>query len=194
MSHRHRRIALTVIVVSLVTLAVGVLIDRYQVNVPIEGGREHQPYLGVEGLSLDFTVNRYTRLADLVVIATPISDRALPFSENPLIPEAARSDEMYSAGYHDVTVEVAEYLKGTGPRTLSVRRLDPPPGVLFSSSAPEPTLGQAQVMFLSRGDGLWKGGYLVMGEPALGVVSGDKVTLPFAPDMSLEEFRRRVEE
>lgn len=49
-------------------------------------------------------------------------------------------------------------------------------------------------MFLSRGDGLWKGGYLVMGEPSLGVVSGDRVTLPSAPNMSLEEFRRRVEE
>lgn len=119
MSHRHRRIVLTVIVVILVTLVVGVLIDRYQVNAPIESRPEPRPYLSVEGVSLEFTVNRYARLADLVVIATPISDRTLPFSDNPLIPESARSDEMYSAGYHDVTVEVAEYLKGRDQERLA---------------------------------------------------------------------------
>jgi hypothetical protein len=192
MTNRHRRSVLTLVVVILVALVLGVVINRYRVNAPHEGPDVERPYMSVDGLSLDFTVKKYAKLADLVVVATPVSDNTRPFSDNTQIPEAARSDEMYSAGYHDVTVEVAEYLKGTGPDRLSVRRLDPPPGVVFSSSAPKPVMGKEQVMFLSRGDGLWTGGYLVMGEQALGEVSDEKVILPSAPEMSLGEFRRKV--
>ncbi len=161
---------------------------------PIEGraAKGNDSHLSVQGLSVRFTIQRYSRLADLVIRGVPTSDVVRPFTSNGAIPDSAKDDEMYgTAGYHDVTVRVTEYLKGEGGDTVSVRRLDPPPGVGFSSSAPEPELDKEQVMFLSQGEGLWSGGYLVLGEQSLAPVVGGAVKLP-GGSVLLSEFRERV--
>lgn len=47
-------------------------------------------------------------------------------------------------------------------------------------------------MFLSQGEGLWTGGYLVLGEQSLGSVADGAVNLPEEGSVPLSEFRERV--
>jgi uncharacterized protein YndB with AHSA1/START domain len=188
----RRTYAVVAIVATALALALGWLATS--------GARSSDPgdterYLSMHGLQKAFTVKKYAKLADLVVVATPVSDEVHPFTENEAIPEWARNDENYAtAGYHDVTLEVSEYVKGRGPDTVSVRRLEPPPGTVFDSSAPVPVLGQPQVFFLQEGDGVWTGGYLVLGEEALASVEGDVVKFKSGKEMKLDDFRKEVKE
>lgn len=135
--------------------------------------------LSIEGLHSPFEVKRYAKLADLVVVGTPVAENVHQFTENAQIPESAKSDEMYAtAGYYDVTVQVNEYMKGKGPEQLSIRRLAPPPDVMFGSSVPEPQLNQTYVFFLQTGTELWTGGYLALGQESLGAIEVDIVDFP----------------
>lgn len=150
-------------------------------------------FMSIDGLQLPFEVKRYAKLADLVIVGTPVSDEVHSFTENASIPEWAKSDEMYAtAGYHDVTIQVAEYVKGKGPEAISIRRLAPPPDVSLASAAPVPTLDQQQVMFLQEGTGLWTGGYLILGEQSLADLVNDIVKFKSGKEQRLDEFRKDV--
>lgn len=151
-------------------------------------------YIAINGLSERFTVQKYAKLADLVVRGTVVSDVVRRFTENNQIPDSYKSDEMYGASYHDVTVAITEYIKGKGPDQISVRRLAPPEGYVLSGTAPEPFLGRDQVMFLSEGTGLWSGGYLVLGDQSLAEVVEGKVKLKTLPQMAMDDFRKEVGE
>lgn len=189
MTRRNRRAAIALAVIA--AAAAGALLWAQ----PRSGATRVQAEgsLSIEGLKkFPFAVKQYAKLADLVVIGTPVSEKVYPFTENPLIPESAKNDEMYAtAGYYDVTVRVSEYLKGKGPEQLSVRRLAPPTGVGLEGEAPTPTIDQTYVFFLSEGTELWTGGYLPLGFESLGVVTDQIVNFP-SEQSTVEKVREDV--
>lgn len=173
---RNRRFSIALIVLATAAIATSVAATVRSGEV----SDRTEKSLSIEGLKKSpFEVKQYAKLADLVVIGTPVSESVHPFTDNPLIPESAKSDEMYAtAGFYDVTIQVTEYLMGKGPDQLSVRRLAPPPDVVFDSEAPTPLLNQSYVLFLTSGTDLWTGGYLALGQESLGSISSNEVSFP----------------
>jgi hypothetical protein len=148
----------------------------------------------IGGLSANLTLRQRAYVSDLIIRGTPISDTVHRFTENGAIPESAKQEKLYqTAGYHDVVIQVAEYLKGSGPTTLSVRRLASIGGVGIEDAAPVPALDKEQVMLLFQGTGVFVGGYLILGPEGLGkVFDNDLLSFPSGTTLSLDELRQAI--
>ena len=131
--------------------------------------------VGAFGLEAPLSLIELTQLADLVVIGTAVTDRVVPFTANSAIPPEER-DRIYAKGaFHDLTLEVGEYLKGSGARAISIRwHASTPQLTIVSEHLPNLVTGTPYILFLERGRGVWVGGYTVLGSRGLGtVVNGD---------------------
>jgi hypothetical protein len=139
--------------------------------------------------------------SDLIVVGTPIEDEVRPFSAKPRREEQLARRAGIGA-YHDVQVEVHEYLKGASPEEISVQRRAASPESSSaaggeqsntSGDAPAPAVGEEQIFFLFEGRGPWAGGYLLLGEQGIGQESGDVVTTRSGDRFTLAELRAIVE-
>jgi hypothetical protein len=79
--------------------------------------------IGVFGMEAQLSLPELAREADLVVIGTAGLDQVRALTENAAVPPEARDGRIYTRGsYHDLTFSVLEYLKGSGPPSVSIRR------------------------------------------------------------------------
>jgi len=133
--------------------------------------------IGVYGLEAPLSLAELSQRADLVVIGTVASDVVRPFTANPDVPISDRDPKIYAKGaYHDVRLNVIEYLKGRGPQQLSIRSFASSGSLgLIASEAPTLIPGQQYALFLQRGESVWSGGYLVLGSRGVGQVTGSTV-------------------
>lgn len=138
------------------------------------GKDEPQAVQGVSGVQQrDLTAADLVQRADLVVIGRPVSDTVKPFTANPDIPERYHETIDYQQGsYHDVKVEVTRQIKGTSPRTISIRRHADGAGLGVEGELPEPVLDKEQVLILFKGEGVWVGGWLLF-HGGVGLREGD---------------------
>jgi hypothetical protein len=145
--------------------------------IDVGGGQE---LVGFMGSQLLLPLPELTRRADLVVIGTAVGDTVQPFTANVGISSALRSDPSYLSGaYHDLTFHVIEYLKGSGPDGLSIRRRASTQTQVVVTEEVTPLMaGRQYVLFLEKGVGLWTGGYYPIGTQAVGVVNGSSATFP----------------
>jgi hypothetical protein len=129
--------------------------------------------VGVGAIEAPLSMSELTQLADLVVVGTALRDRVVPFMANPAVPAEERDPEMYAKGFfQDVTFDVSEYVKGDGPKTLSVRAFaSTPQFTILTSGFPNLEPGKTYALFLETGRGLWVGGYTVLGMRGVGTVA-----------------------
>jgi copper(I)-binding protein len=121
-----------------------------------------------EAVSVRLSEAELREAADVVVRGTVVSDEVVAFRANREVPEAAQADPLYRHGsFHDVRVRVNEYVKGDGPRVVSVRRRDIPADAPGADDLPKPRVGEEYTLYLDTGRGVWQGGYLLLGEQGL---------------------------
>jgi hypothetical protein len=130
-------------------------------------------WIGISGLEAPLSIGELTRRADLVVVGTVIADQVERFTSVPGVPLEDRDPLIYAFGsYHDATVEVGEYLKGSGASRMSVRRLASTRELCVSHEQPELAVGTQYVLFLERGRGVWIGGHIAFGRGTAVVTNG----------------------
>lgn len=128
--------------------------------------------IGIFGLEAPLSIGELTRRAEVVVVGTVIADRLERLSSVPGVPAEERHSVIVTHGsYHDTTLQVTEYLKGIGPRYISVRRLASTPELCVQKDQAELVVGTAYVLFLERGRGVWSGGYIALSMRGTGVVT-----------------------
>lgn len=150
--------------------------------------------VAIHGLEATLTLEELSKRADLVVVGTARSEATRRFTSLADIPVAERDPLIYPTGaFVDVTFAVREYIKGSGGREVSVRRLAASPTLIIEDdSGSQIEVGRDYVLFLERGRGLWSGGYVIMGQQGAGVIVGDVVDLPAHGATSLAALRKAV--
>jgi hypothetical protein len=139
---------------------------------------------GVSAVEAPLSMTELTQIADLVVIGTTLRDRVVPFTSNAAIPAEERDPRIYAKGsFQDATFEVSEYVKGNGPKMLSVRaHASTPQLTLLESSFPNLVPGTSYALFLETGRGVWVGGHTVLGMRGIGTIAnGEARFAAFGP-------------
>jgi hypothetical protein len=155
-------------------------------------GRE---VIGFAGTDRALSMPDLGSVAEIVVIGTTRSDEVRPFTANQSVPASERDPVFYAkASYHDVTFDAIEYVKGTGARSISIRRLASTGTMkIASSEAPVLVPGRQYVLFLETGKSVWTGGYIVLGARGVGLLRGSAAVFEGTyGTVDIAELRRLV--
>lgn len=127
----------------------------------------------VFGLEAPLPLDELMRRADVVVVTTVGAETIERFTANTAVPAADR-DTLYQRGlYRDQTLNVLEYVKGAGPRQISLRSHAPSSDLAITvEGLPEFRQGVTYVMFLERGRGVWVGGFRPIAVRGIGAIVG----------------------
>lgn len=147
---------------------------------------------GIGGFQIEASLEQLTAASDIVVRGVVLSDEIRAFSQDSALSGLFRPEALELAGsYRDVKIVVFEYLKGTGPAAISVRRLNLPPGFEAEDQA-EPFIEEEQILFLFEGTGVWSGGYLVLGEQGIARVTGYAAVSATGMTFSIDQLRSQA--
>lgn len=147
--------------------------------------------LSVHGLEERLTIEELAQRADVIVVGVATSDQVRSFRENAAIPEADRDPRIYArASFHDMSFQVLEYVKGSGPSEINVRWLASSPSLRIGSQpVPELQALRQYVLFLNEGTGVWTGGYTMLGRRGAGDLAGQQATFAEYGTLSLDRIR-----
>lgn len=138
--------------------------------------------LGVHGLQEPLKFNALAARSDAVVIGTVLRETVTSFEDNPAIgPEGRKQPGYVGSTYKRYNVTVHRVLSGQAEAKVTVASMhelvldDETKAVIEGGDGPTLSPGSKYVLFVSKGDLLWAGHYLVLGPQGQGSINANNV-------------------
>lgn len=182
---------ISAVVIVAIAAAVGAGWQALGTRSPIDGPMT----LGVDGLQEPLQFNALAARSDAVVIVTVVRETVNSFEENPSISPEGRDQPGYlGSTYRRYDMTVHKVLSGQAENNIAVAFMhelvldDATKAIIEGGDGPTLSPGLKYVLFVSKGDLLWAGHYLVLGPQGQGRVNGNNVQFGDGRTLTIDEL------